>query len=242
VIVGDLVSRPYVQMTLDLLVNFGIEYTWEGNKIEIKHQSYQAKDIEVEADWSAASYWFEMAAFADNVDLKIKGLVDPSLQGDSVLRSWMQSFGVDSVYENGWMKLSKSNASEIPDQLDFILCPDIAQTFACVYAGLGKNAKFDGVQTLKIKETDRVQALQNELSKFGATIHVQNDAVFDIEGIVKSNDIAVDTYEDHRMAMSFAPLAMVMDEIIINEPMVVTKSYPKYWEDLKSVGFDIESL
>jgi 3-phosphoshikimate 1-carboxyvinyltransferase len=126
--------------------------------------------------------------------------------------------------------------------LDFILCPDIAQSFACLYAGLGLSGKFKGLQTLRIKETDRTLALKQELIKHDYNIDINSDEEISLNGALSESNIAIDTYEDHRMAMSFAPLAITLGSIEINEPMVVTKSYPAYWEDLKSVGFDIEEV
>jgi 3-phosphoshikimate 1-carboxyvinyltransferase len=238
---GNLVSRPYVQMTLDIMSYFGINHVWDNNIITIAKQVYISKPYEVEADWSAASYWYLMAGLSDHVDLKINGLTQPSLQGDSILNQWFNSFGVKANFEGNSVQLSKDADLTIKGlDLDFILCPDIAQSFACLYAGLGLSGKFKGLQTLRIKETDRTLALKQELIKHGYNIDINSDEEISLNGALSESFIAIDTYEDHRMAMSFAPLAITLGSIHINDPMVVTKSYPAYWEDLKSVGFEIE--
>jgi 3-phosphoshikimate 1-carboxyvinyltransferase len=238
---GNLVSRSYVQMTLDIMSYFGINHVWDSNIITIAKQAYISKPYEVEADWSAASYWYLMASLSDHVDLKINGLTQPSLQGDSILNQWFTSFGVKGNFEGNSVQLSKDSDLTIKGlDLYFILCPDIAQSFACLYAGLGLSGKFKGLQTLRIKETDRTLALKQELIKHDYNIDINSNEEISLNGTLSESIIAIDTYEDHRMAMSFAPLAITLGSIYINDPMVVTKSYPSYWEDLKSVGFEIE--
>ena len=246
---GQIVSLPYILMTLSLMAYFGVQHTWSGNTIEVENQKYQARDITVEADWSAASYYFAMAAFADELDLKLNGLFENSLQGDSVAVEIGFHFGVNTEYTEGGLRLTKSNnpLAEL-FEWDFVKCPDIAQTFAVVCAGVGVQGLFTGLETLFIKETDRVAALKNELKKMGVSFvkmparfsQKTQKQYFMIEG--KSEWVAppcFPTYEDHRMAMAFAPLAM-LGNIEIEDPSVVGKSYPQFWEDLKKLGFEIE--
>ena len=246
---GQIVSLPYIQMTLSLMAYFSVQHTWSGNTIVVENQKYQSRDITVEADWSAASYYYAMAAFADELDLKLNGLFENSLQGDSVAVEMGFHFGVNTEYTEGGLRLTKSNNP--PTELfewDFVKCPDIAQTFAVICAGVGVQGLFTGLETLFIKETDRVAALKNELKKMGVSFvkmparfsQKTQKQYFMIEG--KSEWVAppcFPTYEDHRMAMAFAPLAM-LGNIEIEDPSVVGKSYPQFWEDLKKLGFEVD--
>lgn len=243
----NIVSRPYIEMTLNLMAYFGIEYRWDDNLISVKPQKYQAKNYKVEADWSAASYYYAMAVFSDDLDLQLNGVWKDSVQGDSVLSKMMTQFGVESSYNEAGVHLIKSKIP-VSDHFewDFIRCPDIAQTIAVVCAGIGTTGSFTGLETLRIKETDRIAALQNELKKIGSNFKFQEDKsaqnskeYFEVSGLAKVTSPVFETYEDHRMAMAFAPLAM-LGEIEVKEPMVVVKSYPRYWEDLESLGFEID--
>lgn len=246
---GEIVSRPYIEMTLNLMAYFGVEHTWEGQKIIVKHQTYQAKEFTVEADWSAASYHYAMAAFADELDLQLNGLQANSVQGDSVLAEMMQVFSIQTTYNETGVRLTKTDTPTAPIfECDFIKCPDIAQTLAVVCGGLGVQGLFTGLQTLSIKETDRIAALQNELNKVNVFFNKlpakfskkSGKDYYMIEGKAAFPEVPVfETYEDHRMAMAFAPLAM-LDTIKINEPMVVVKSYPSFYEDLETLGFEVE--
>ncbi len=252
---GNIVSLPYIQMTLSLMQYFGVEHAWSGNTIIVENQEYIAKDIVVEADWSAASYYYAIAAFADELDLKLNGLFKNSLQGDSVAVEMGFHFGVDTTYidatENteGGLHLKKSGEPMTEMfEWDFLKCPDIAQTFAVICAGTGVQGLFTGLETLFIKETDRVAALKNELAKVGSSFvklpakfsQKSQKQYFMVEGKAQWDKIPLfPTYEDHRMAMSFAPLAMI-NTIKIEDPSVVEKSYPEFWEDLKKLGFEIE--
>jgi len=243
----NIVSRPYIEMTLNLMAYFGIEYTWEENLISVRPQKYQAKNYKVEADWSAASYYYAMAAFSNDLDLQLNGVWKNSVQGDSVLSKMMTEFGVESSYNETGVHLTKSQtpASDY-FEWDFIRCPDIAQTIAVVCAGLGTLGSFTGLETLRIKETDRITALQNELAKVSASFTFQKyksektgKEYFELSETAKVNAPVFETYEDHRMAMAFAPLAM-LGRIEVEEPMVVVKSYPRYWEDLERLGFEVD--
>lgn len=245
---GNLVSRPYIEMTLGQMDYFGVQSHWEGNIIKVAPQDYQAKPFRVEADWSAASYYYAMAAFAEEVDLQLNGLFENSLQGDAALVKMMEKFGILTEFNAEGIRLRK-DATLLPTvfEYDFIECPDLAQTLAVVCAGLGVNGIFTGLETLRIKETDRIAALKNELAKIQTTLAAlpprfsqkSGKQYFSIEGIgVVEGNPTFATYEDHRMAMAFAPLA-IFGNIQIEEPAVVEKSYPDFWEDLKKLGFEV---
>jgi 3-phosphoshikimate 1-carboxyvinyltransferase len=244
---SKIVSRPYIEMTLDLMAFFGIEYEWENDFIKILPQKYSAKDLKTEADWSAASYFYAMAAFSDSVDLQLNNLWKNSVQGDSVIAHIMEHFGVLTTFNENGIRLRKSGKS-IPKtfEWDFIKCPDIAQTMAVVCGGLGTKGIFTGLETLRIKETDRIAALQTELKKvnvsFSKNANLSKNSekdYFQIEGKAQVDLPLFKTYEDHRMAMAFAPLA-IFGKILIKNPLVVEKSYPEFWEDIAKLGFQIE--
>lgn len=248
---GNMVSRPYIEMTLALMQYFGVSHRWNGNIITVPPQDYRAKPFIVEADWSAASYYYAMAAFAEEVDLQLNGLFVNSTQGDAALVSMMEQFGIQSEFNAEGVRLRKSGIALPPVfEYDFIECPDLAQTLAVVCAGTGVHGVFTGLETLKIKETDRIAALKNELAKVHASLAAlparfsqkTGKQYFSVEGVVQVTDQpAFATYEDHRMAMAFAPLAM-FGTIQIEEPDVVAKSYPDFWEDLQKLGFEIKHL
>lgn len=244
-LVGKIVSRPYIEMTLNLMAYFGIKYQWEGNVIRIPPQEYQARPFTVEADWSAASYYYIMAAFAEELDLQLNGLFPNSVQGDAVLVDIGRKFGVQTTFNDRGIHLQKLRGHQQGDfTWDFIQCPDLAQSIAVICAGLGVNGDFIGVETLRIKETDRITALQIELGKLGVEITPRSESqgkeCFSIQGQTQFAEIPVfATYEDHRMAMAFAPLAM-FHPVAIAEPEVVVKSYPDYYRDLQKAGFTVQ--
>jgi len=242
---GEIVSRPYIQMTLSLMSCFEVDAKWEGQTINVKKQAYQPKNYTVEADWSAASYYYAMAAFSQNLNLHLKGLCKNSIQGDSVLTEIMTQFGIDTEFVEDGVVLTKGKPSSVDSfQWNFIKCPDIAQTLAVVCGGLGVEGFFTGLRTLKIKETDRVQALQNELKKVKVDFsekETQKGVSCQVKGKAHLEHPTFATYEDHRMAMAFAPFA-IFGTIKIEEPMVVVKSYPKFYEDLGKLGFTVESV
>lgn len=240
---GQLVSRPYLEMTLRIMEYFGIQHTWIDQTIQVLPQTYQAKDFTVEADWSAASYYYAMAAMSDEVDLALEGLQSNSLQGDSVLAQLMDSLGVATTYTDKGVKLTKKKSTLTHLTYNFISCPDIAQSVAVVCAGLGIPAHFSGLITLSIKETDRTKALQQELAKVGVDFQGDKD-VWTISFPTPKVELStypiptIKTYHDHRMAMAFAPLAIKLPQgLQILDPMVVTKSYPIFWEDIAKIGF-----
>lgn len=227
---------------------FGIHYCWKGNGIKIDQQSYQPVEFTVEADWSGASYWYAMAALADNCNLLLEGLQLQSLQGDASQSEWFEKyFGVHSKQEIKGVRLTKSGVPNIKClELDFIENPDIAQTFAvlCVCKGLAFH--FKGLHTLKIKETDRINALQVELAKFGARLteptHGELGWDGSIDQTLMQSPPLINTYHDHRMALAFAPAALFLPEIVIDDPMVITKSYPTFYDDLKKIGFEVKEI
>ncbi|WP_256009523.1 3-phosphoshikimate 1-carboxyvinyltransferase [Desertivirga xinjiangensis] len=235
---GELTSSPYVQMTLAMLAEAGINHTWDGSVISIPAQAFQPSVITVEPDWSAASYWYAIAALSDKSEINLPFLKQNSLQGDSRISNIMTSFGITTAFTDEGLVLVKS-ASEINgDFFDLKDCPDLAQTVIVVSAALGHNATFTGLETLKIKETDRVAALQNELAKIGVKLIEENELYhLDCSGLHFPDKITIKTYEDHRMAMAFAPLALKINQLEIEEPEVVGKSYPSFWEDLRKAGF-----
>ncbi len=246
-LVGEIVSRPYLEMTLRIMEYFGIKHTWEGQTIQVVHQKYQARDFYVEADWSAASYYYIIAALSDNADITLRGLDEESLQGDSAIAKIGTSFGVNTEFRNKEIRLTKSKEKTTDSfEYDFIKCPDIAQSVSTMAAGLGISALFSGLQTLRIKETDRIAALQTELAKVQVYLSKlpekfsKNSGIeyFLQEGNASKGDIppVFATYKDHRMAMAFGPLSILFP-IEIEEHMVVTKSYPNYWSDLEKLGF-----
>jgi 3-phosphoshikimate 1-carboxyvinyltransferase len=238
---GDLTSKPYVEMTLAMLQEVGIQHSWEVNEICIEQQAFKASTLVVEPDWSAASYWYALAALAQEASLSMPHLQAYSLQGDSKITELMANFGITSQFKNGELLLTKE--SKTPERKIFDLkdCPDLAQTLIVCCAALGHEATFTGLETLKIKETDRIKALQTELAKIGVKLIEKNLTYkLDCSKRVLPKKIQIATYEDHRMAMAFAPLALLIDEVEIMEPQVVAKSYPHFWDDLKTAGFEIK--
>jgi 3-phosphoshikimate 1-carboxyvinyltransferase len=248
---GNIVSRPYIEMTLSLMDFFGVKNTWKGNKISIAPQKYTAQTFTVESDWSAASYYFSMAAFAEELDLELIGLQENSLQGDSAIVEMMEEFGVKTTFSEHGLRLTKNDEEKTPlFEYDFLRCPDIAQTLAVACAGVGIQGLFSGLETLRVKETDRIAALKNELAKVNSRFYAlpkrfsqkSTKEYFSLEEkAVWEQTPTFSTYEDHRMAMSFAPLAM-FSPIQIEHPNVVEKSYPDFWNDFKKLDFEIEEL
>ena len=233
-------SRPYVNMTLNLMNSFGIKSAVKGNKISIKNQEFSSGSYIVESDWSAASYWYSILSISDNINnLILQGLKKKSNQGDSVISELMKSFGVNTQYKEDGIVLTKIKLDTEEIELDFRDCPDLAQTILVVAAYHKIKLKVSGVESLKIKETDRLLAMKNELKKIGCDFYEEgNYWILEKRRREIDDELSIDTYKDHRMAMAFAPLAS-KKSMIINDPDVVVKSYPTYWEDLKKVGFII---
>ena len=233
-------SRPYVNMTLNLMNSFGIKSAVKGNKISIKNQEFSSGSYIVESDWSAASYWYSILSISDDINnLTLQGLKKKSNQGDSIISELMKSFGVNTQYKEDGIVLTKIKLDTEEIELDFRDCPDLAQTILVVAAYHKIKLKVSGVESLKIKETDRLLAMKNELKKIGCDFYEEgNYWLLEKRRREIDDELSIDTYKDHRMAMAFAPLAS-KKSMIINDPDVVVKSYPTYWEDLKKVGFII---
>lgn len=243
-----IVSRPYIDMTLSIMREYGASCGWTSESvITVEAVPYNRRPYFVESDWSAASYWYEMVALADNDDARVvlPGLFAESLQGDSKGAEVFAMLGVDTLHVGNDVVLTKSDNVVDCLEYDFVEQPDLAQTFVVTCCMLGVPFHFTGLQSLKIKETDRIEALKTELAKLGFMIEDRNDSELMWDGVQllisqeEMEDVAIDTYEDHRMAMAFAPAALKLGKVKINDPEVVSKSYPKYWEDLKSIGFAI---
>ena len=238
----EIVSKPYIDMTINLMQYFGINIIVQDNSIQVEEGQYMAKDIFIESDWSAASYFYSIAAFADEAEIILGGLDKESIQGDAVIQEIMTQLGVATKFlDNHKILLIKSKLKVINEHIDFLDCPDLAQTLVVIYAGLGISGKFSGLKTLKIKETDRVGALKNELKKIGVDVNILNDDTIVInESSIETNEhILFQTYKDHRMAMAFAPLAILLSNISLDDKSVVKKSFPDYFTALKHLGFEI---
>ncbi|MCE7066873.1 3-phosphoshikimate 1-carboxyvinyltransferase [Dyadobacter sp. CY326] len=236
---GEVGSKPYIEMTLNQMAHFGIEYQadWLTNMIIVPPFKYQPHPYAIESDWSGASYWYSIVALAEDAEVELLGLKKDSLQGDSAIVKIMEHLGVASVFTERGVLLTKTPpAASIG--WDFTDCPDLAQTVAVCCAVKDIRLSLTGIESLKIKETDRVFALQQELQKLGATLkEIEKDHLYEvtrIPGFEPKETPSIHTYDDHRMAMAFAPAGMV-SPIIIEEPGVVVKSYPGYWKDLSVV-------
>lgn len=239
---GKIVSQPYIHMTLKTMEEFGINGKWTGSEIIIPEGKYAHIPSFVESDWSAASYWYEIVALAQTVKEKLIGLYPDSRQGDSEGRNIAAKLGVTTTLDrnDNTLELQKNGQSVSHLEYDFNSQPDIAQTFVVMCCCLGITFKFTGLESLKIKETDRISALINECKKLGFVLQTNDIDMLSWDGTkCKRSDEPIATYKDHRMAMAFAPAALVLGEIKIDDPAVVSKSYPNFWNDLKEVGFRI---
>jgi len=241
-LIGETTSIPYIKMTQTLLENLGFKTFFNHNKIKISPaDKITLKQWTVESDWSSASYFYSVVAIANTSEITLKSYYSESLQGDSDLVQIYKKIGVTTVFNNGSIILSKTPNFALPEVLDLDLrnTPDLAQTIAVSCFGLGVDCNLIGLHTLKIKETDRLEALKIELEKLGAMISITNDSLeLRFSGVINQN-ISIDTYNDHRMAMAFAPLGVKVP-IVINNSEVVSKSYPGFWEDFKSIDFQYD--
>ncbi len=245
---GKIGSKPYIQMTLSQMQQFGIRHQWRENLIEIAPQTYQAGHYQVESDWSAASYWYSIVSLAKNAQVKLLGLRPESLQGDSVITEIMTQLGVRSTFlPEGVLLEKKPIQLHEALQLDFTACPDLAQTVVALCAVKKIDLLCKGLESLRIKETDRIKALQKEIRKFGCELQedygywcllFEQWAEVSASRLNQKSPITISTYEDHRMAMAFAPIAL-LHPLKMKDPMVVKKSYPHFWEDLVLAGFKI---
>lgn len=242
---GEITSIPYIKMTLELLHQIGVETNFVENKITIQplKQLVQSKMLVIESDWSSASYFYSIVALSNiGTQIKLSSYKQNSLQGDSVLVSIYKELGVETVFKTNAIILTKTSIPQTQHLTQNLNnAPDIAQTIAVTCFGLGLPCDLTGLHTLKIKETDRLEALKTELSKLGAIISVTNDSLTLKSSTAILTSMAIATYQDHRMAMAFAPLAL-KTSLVIEDAEVVSKSYPLFWEDLKSIGFSIEKV
>ncbi len=249
---GDVISRPYIDLTLWTMREFGADADWSDfETISVAPKPYKERNYYIENDWSAASYWYEMMALSTHEDdeIRLEGLMDGSKQGDSSVRYIFSLLGVKSTFESRkegvptTVTLRHTNRCVPRLEYDFVNSPDLAQTFVVCCALKNVHFHFTGLSTLKIKETDRIEAMKKEMRKLGYVIHDKNNSelIWDGERCMPEIEGGIDTYEDHRMALSFAPASLCIDGLNINNPQVVTKSYPHFWEDIKSAGFEVIS-
>ena len=248
---GDIISRPYIDLTLWTMREFGADAEWSNfEAIEVRPQLYKERQYYIENDWSGASYWYEMVALSkdDEATVQLEGLIDGSKQGDSSLRYIFSLLGVKTQFQAtkqgvpSVVTIKKSGRCIPRLEYDFINAPDLTQTFVVTCALLNVPFHFTGLSTLKIKETDRIEALKKEMRKLGYIIKDMNgsELIWDGERCEPNMADGIDTYEDHRMALAFAPAAFCTGQLRINNPKVVTKSYPNYWDDRSQCGFHIE--
>ena len=241
---GKVISKPYIHLTLQLMKQYGVESEWVGSTIKVAPQSYRPLPYTVESDWSAASYWYEMMALSQQAEIELKGLFKESLQGDAAGAKLFAQLGVATDYKAGGVVLRKNGSVCQKLIYDFVNEPDLAQTFVSTCAFMNIPFRFTGLQSLKIKETDRIEALKSELRKLGYVLTDTNGSILEWNGERCEPEAhpVITTYEDHRMAMAFAPASLVLKEgIEIAHPEVVSKSYPHFWENLESAGFVVES-
>ena len=245
---GEIISRPYIDMTLAIMRQYGARAEWTGEKeIRVEPVPYEPIPYYVESDWSAASYWYEMVDLSadEEASVVLPGLFEDSLQGDAAVAKMFEPLGVETVMEHGRVLIRKSGKRVETCEWNMLAQPDLAQTIVVTCCMKGVHFRISGLQTLRIKETDRIAALQKELLKYGFVLTAEGDDVLQWKGEmtdqpVVPEHVSIDTYDDHRMAMAFAPIALVKGSVVINNPEVVSKSYPSFWEDMKSAGFNIE--
>ena len=234
---GKIGSRPYIEMTASMMKLFGVACDVLEKQVNIPPRPYQPTEFTVESDWSGSSYWYAFASLASKAELRLPRLFLDSLQGDSAIMKIMESLGIQTAMDGNLVSLSKTDRME-KISWDFTHCPDLAQTVAVVCAAKGVEGNFTGLESLRIKETDRIAALQNELRKIGADLREEKDHWKLIPSKKFPEKAFFNTYKDHRMAMAFAPLATIMD-VEIENPSVVRKSYPRFWDDMRRLGFEL---
>jgi 3-phosphoshikimate 1-carboxyvinyltransferase len=240
---GELTSRPYLEMTLSMLEEAGINHRWDSQTIHIDQQNFKAVDLTVEPDWSASSYWYSIASLADTASIMLPHLKQKSLQGDSRIKEIMIPFGVRTSLTTNGIALKTGTSTTIKEVLDLKDCPDLAQTIIVCAAAKGLNLSFTGLETLKIKETNRVLALQQELAKIGVLL-IENNEIYTLncDQLSFPEKVTFATYDDHRMAMAFAPLSMLIKDVEVEDYQVVEKSYPDFWKDLEKAGFTVKEV
>ena len=235
---GKPVSASYIRMTLGLMRQAGVYATWENDTISVARQDYRSEGMIVERDWSAASYWYQMAALSGDAEILLEGMTDKSLQGDAVISQMAYVFGINTEYTPEGALLTKHGNFCLGFGTDFTNTPDLVQTMAVTCCLNNIRFRFSGVQALRVKETDRIAALQNELLKLGYCVKETEPGVmvWNGERTEPQQSVCIATYHDHRMAMAFAPAAIHFPGLQIENPAVVSKSYPNFWNDLKNVG------
>lgn len=238
----QVISKPYIDLTIGMMKDYGVHTKWEENRITVKPQKYNAVEYTVEQDWSAASYWYEIVSLLPGAEVKLPGLRKVSLQGDANVANLFSDLGVETEYLEDGIIIRHMKRKARKFFHDFIREPDLAQTFATTCCFKGIPFLFSGTQSLKIKETDRIAALITELRKMGFVLRDGGSGMLEWDGerCFPAEVPAIDTYDDHRMAMSMAPGSILLNPLFINDPMVVTKSYPSFWDDLKKAGFTIQ--
>ena len=249
---GEVISRPYIDITTSLMRRFGIKIDEPDDRTcMVSAGEYGSGDYLVENDWSAASYWYEMLALADDGEIVLEGLFEDSLQGDSCVRRLFEPLGIATEFDERGAVLRKKADARWPMangqcySADLSHCPDLAQTMVATCCGMGVPFRFSGLQSLRIKETDRLLALRQELAKLGYDVEEENGSVLEMAGLRERKDsvrCSIDTYDDHRMAMCMAPLATLHKGLVINDAQVVSKSYPTFWSDLGNVGYKLEDM
>lgn len=250
---GEIVSRPYIDLTLCVMKNFGADVDWvDVDTIRVSPKSYESKPFFIENDWSAASYWYEMLVLGrtPESEIMLTGLTDGSRQGDSAIKYLFSMLGVRTMFKTKecavptTVKLKLVETKPPRLDYDFVNQPDMVQTLVVSCALTDTPFTFTGISSLKIKETDRIEALKTEMRKLGYVLHDEGGSVlsWDGERCKPADDIVINTYDDHRMAMAFAPASIVFPGLKIDNPQVVSKSYPHFWEDLKKAGFVIKEV
>ena len=241
---GNVVSTPYIKLTLGMMAEYGVKAYWNGKTIKVFHEEYKPVHYTAESDWSAASYWYEIAALSDEAHIELKGLFKNSMQGDAKVADLFTDLGIHTEYTKDGVIIKKAGQPIKKFFHNFVNEPDLAQTFVVTCCMMNIPFLFTGLQSLKIKETDRIEALKREMSKLGYVLRDSDNSILEWDGerCTPAKEPVIRTYEDHRMAMAFAPAAIKLNSITINEPGVVSKSYPSYWEDLKSIGFQTTAL
>ena len=224
---GKVLSRPYIELTADCMRKCGAEIQFDGSVISIESSSYKIPELNIESDWSAASYFYALAAARPNSKLLLKGLKLDSTQGDSILADWFTEIGVTSVQKEKGVQIQSGSEIRLPQKVDFTSNPDLAQTFAFLAVTLGQTLKLTGLDNLRLKETNRVEALKTEIKKLGGSVLIDGNSL-SISGSVSTKEAYINTYNDHRMAMSSAVLSTVIPTEIENSDVVV-KSFPDFW-------------
>lgn len=239
---GSVISRPYIDLTLRLMEQYGVTARWTDNTIRVAPQEYKPVRFTVESDWSAASYWYEMMLLSNHAEIELTGLFKNSFQGDARGAELFNRLGISTVFTERGVRLKRNGNTCAKLIYNFVNEPDLAQTFVVACVLTNTPFRFTGLQSLKIKETDRIEALKAEVRKLGYVLHDSNDSILEWSGERCEAEAmpVIETYEDHRMAMAFAPAALVKEQgITIANPEVVSKSYPGYWNDLEAAGFVI---